>query len=70
MEGLHYAGPPQSSSQIKSSVTLLKKEARWSFLRANARQPNISRFVDDAMVAIEKYNRSLRGVKKSMGMAS
>lgn len=40
----------------------MPKEARWSFLQANAKQATIGKFVDDAMVAIERDNRSLKGV--------
>jgi type I restriction enzyme M protein len=38
------------------------KEARWAHLQANAKQPAIGRLIDDAMVAIEKENPSLKGV--------
>jgi type I restriction enzyme M protein len=37
-------------------------EARWSHLRNNAKQPAIGRMVDDAMVAIERDNQTLKGV--------
>jgi type I restriction enzyme M protein len=36
--------------------------ARWSYLQANAKQPNIGKLIDDAMVAIEKDNPPLKGV--------
>jgi type I restriction enzyme M protein len=38
------------------------KEARWSHLQANAKKPTIGKSVDDAMLAIEKSNASLKGV--------
>ena len=38
------------------------KEARWSYLKANAKRPEIGTFIDDAMRAIEKDNESLKGV--------
>ncbi|MGC6519170.1 MAG: type I restriction-modification system subunit M [Candidatus Puniceispirillaceae bacterium] len=38
------------------------KEARWAHLQANAKQPTIGKLVDDAMLAIEKSNTSLKGV--------
>ena len=38
------------------------KEARWAHLQANAKQPTIGKLVDDAMLAIEKSNASLKGV--------
>ena len=37
-------------------------EARWPHLRNNAKQPAIGRMVDDAMVAIERDNPTLKGV--------
>jgi type I restriction enzyme M protein len=36
--------------------------ARWEHLQANAKQPTIGRLLDDAMVAVEADNPSLRGV--------
>jgi type I restriction enzyme M protein len=38
------------------------KEARWSHLKANAKQPTIGKTIDDAMLAIERDNPSLKGV--------
>ena len=40
----------------------MPKEARWSHLKDNARQPRIGEIVDEAMVAIERDNSSLEGV--------
>ncbi len=37
-------------------------EARWSHLQASAKQPTIGKIIDDAMLAIEKVNSSLKGV--------
>ena len=37
-------------------------EARWSNLRAQAKQPTIGQLVDDAMTAIERDNPTLAGV--------
>ncbi|MCX7635097.1 MAG: type I restriction-modification system subunit M, partial [Syntrophales bacterium] len=36
--------------------------ARWHRLQENARQPHIGQLIDDAMVAIERDNPSLKGV--------
>lgn len=36
--------------------------ARWSHLQANAKQPGIGKLIDEAMLAIEKRNASLKGV--------
>src|SRR5690606_7167258 len=37
-------------------------EARWATLQANAKQSTIGKTIDDAMVAIERDNPSLKGV--------
>jgi type I restriction enzyme M protein len=37
-------------------------EARWAFLLASAKQPTIGKTVDDAMLAVERDNPSLKGV--------
>ncbi len=38
------------------------KVSRWSHLQANAKKPTIGKLVDDAMLAIERSNTSLKGV--------
>jgi type I restriction enzyme M protein len=38
------------------------KEARWSHLQANAKQPSIGKLIDEAMPAIEVANPGLKGV--------
>lgn len=47
---------------IAENVFWVPKEARWSHLQANAKQPTIGTLIDDAMRAIEKDNESLKGV--------
>ena len=44
------------------NIFWVPKEARWSQLLANARQPDIGRRVDDAMLAIERDNPRLKDV--------
>jgi len=44
------------------NVFWVPKEARWSFLQERAKQPEIGKLIDDAMVAIERENPSLKGV--------
>ncbi len=36
--------------------------ARWEYLKQNAKKPEIGKIVDDAMIAIEKENPTLKGV--------
>jgi len=43
-------------------VFWVTKEARWSHLQANAKQPSIGKLIDEAMAAIEVANPGLKGV--------
>ena len=47
---------------LAENVFWVPKEARWSHLQANAKQPSIGKIIDDAMLAIEAKNESLKGV--------
>ncbi len=47
---------------LAENVFWVPKEARWSRLQAGARQPAIGKEVDNAMLAIEANNASLKGV--------
>ncbi len=47
---------------LAENVFWVPKEARWSYLQANAKQPTIGKLVDDAMSAIERDNPSLKAV--------
>jgi type I restriction enzyme M protein len=47
---------------LAENIFWVLPEARWSRLQANAKQPEIGRLIDDAMVAIERENPSLKGV--------
>ena len=40
----------------------MPKEARWPHLQNNAKQPTVGKLLDDAMVAIERDNKTLKGV--------
>jgi type I restriction enzyme M protein len=44
------------------NVFWVPKEARWSYLQANAKLPSIGKMIDEAMIAIEKRNETLKGV--------
>ena len=59
-----YAGAnPEDPDEYRAeNVFWVPKEARWSHLQANAKQPSIGKDVDDAMVAIERDNPRLKGV--------
>ncbi|WP_058868181.1 class I SAM-dependent DNA methyltransferase [Chloracidobacterium thermophilum] len=44
------------------NIFWVPKEARWSKLKSEAKQPTIGKVIDDAMLAIERDNPSLKGV--------
>src|ERR1700731_833857 len=46
---------------LAENVFWVPREARWSHLQANARQPTIGKLIDDAMADIEKVNPGLKG---------
>ncbi len=47
---------------LADNIFWVPKEARWSYLQANARLPTIGTLIDDVMRAIEKDNEPLKGV--------
>ncbi len=47
---------------IAKKIFWVPKNARWSHLKNNARQPEIGQIIDEAMIAIEKRNLPLKGV--------
>src|ERR1044071_3508158 len=47
---------------LADNVFWVPKEARWSHLQANAKQPTVGKLIDDAMGAIEDHNPGLKGV--------
>ena len=47
---------------LAENVFWVPKEARWSHMQARAKQPTIGKDIDDAMMAIEAKNDSLKGV--------
>lgn len=62
-EGDYEGADPEDQDEYKAeNVFWVPKEARWSELQANAKQPTIGKIVDDAMVAIERDNPRLKGV--------
>ena len=54
---------PEDRDEYKAeNVFFVPQRARWSFLLSKAKQPDIGKYVDEAMDAIEKENPSLKGV--------
>jgi len=56
------ADPEDPDEYRAVNIFWVPKEARWSHLKANAKQPTIGKTLDDAMLAIERDNPSLKGV--------
>jgi len=56
------ADPEDPDEYRAVNVFWVPQEARWSHLKAQAKQPTIGKIVDDAMLAIERDNPSLKGV--------
>jgi type I restriction enzyme M protein len=56
------ADPEDPDEYRAENIFWVPKEARWSLLLGKATQPTIGKLVDDAMVAIERDNPTLKGV--------
>jgi type I restriction enzyme M protein len=56
------ADPEDPDEYRAHNIFWVPKEARWSFIKANAPQPTIGTLIDDAMAAIERDNPTLKGV--------
>jgi type I restriction enzyme M protein len=62
-QGEFAGSDPEDKDEYKAeNVFFVPPDARWSFLLAKAKQPDIGKFIDEAMDAIEKENPSLKGV--------
>ena len=47
---------------LAENIFYVPEKARWTYLQANAKQPEIGTLVDNAMIAIEGENPRLKGV--------
>ena len=56
------ADPEDQDEYRAENIFWVPPEARWSHLKAQARQPTIGQFVDDAMAGIECDNPALKDV--------
>ena len=54
--------PEDRDEYTADNIFWVPKKARWSVLQNAAKQPEIGQFIDDAMRAIERDNKSLKGV--------
>ncbi len=63
--------PEDRDEYLGENVFWVPKAARWAVLQADAKEPTIGQTIDEAMVAIEKDNPTLKGVlPKDYGRAS
>jgi len=62
LEADEYADAEDRDEYIMDNIFWVPKEARWSFIKDNAKKPEIGQILDKAMIAIEKENVSLQGV--------
>jgi len=58
----HGADPEDKDEYSAENVFFVPQDARWNYLQSKAKQPEIGKFVDEAMDAIENENVSLKGV--------
>src|SRR5438552_10699764 len=56
------ADPEDPDEYRAESIFWVPPEARWTHLKAQAKQPTIGELVDDAMAGIERDNLTLKGV--------
>lgn len=56
------ADPEDPDEYRAVNVFWVPPEARWQYLRGRGKDPKIGKIVDDAMLAIERDNPSLKGV--------
>jgi len=57
-----YSDPEDRDEYIAENVFWVPKNARWKYLQGNAKLSTIGKFIDDAMIEIEKENVGLKGV--------
>lgn len=55
------ADPEDSDEYLSVNVFWVPPSARWKNIQMNARSPEIGKVIDNAMIEIEKNNKSLRG---------
>ena len=56
------ADPEDREEYAAENVFYVPANARWSYLVSKAKNPQIGKYIDDAMDVIERENKSLKGV--------
>jgi len=62
LAGDELADPEDPDEYLAERVFWVPREARWQAIRDRAKTPDIGKVIDDAMIAIERENSSLKGV--------
>ncbi|MEC9491690.1 class I SAM-dependent DNA methyltransferase [Flexistipes sp.] len=57
-----YTDPEDRDEYAADNIFWVPKDARWEKLQENAKQPTIGKIIDEAMLAIEKENPTLKNV--------
>jgi len=57
-----YLAVEEPDEYRSKNIFWVPKEARWATLQAAAKQPEIGKIIDQAMIAVERDNPSLKGV--------
>ncbi len=58
----NFGDPEDPDEYLGDNIFWVPKQARWSLIKDNSKNPRIGIMIDDAMDAIEKSNNSLKGV--------
>jgi len=56
------ADPEDKDEYLADNIFWVPPEARWPYLQKNAKRPEIGTLVDDALTAVERDNKVLKGV--------
>ena len=56
------ADPEDADEYLAHNIFFVPEKARWQYLQDRAKQPEIGKWIDDAMDAIERINLPLKGV--------
>ena len=59
---VRYGTAEDRDEYLADNIFWVPPEARWDYLQKNAKRPEIGKLVDDAMTAIERDNKTLKGV--------
>ena len=62
LKSVEYADPEDRDEYSAVNIFWVPIQARWSNIQNNAKQPTIGTVIDEAMVAIERENKDLKGV--------